>query len=244
MTNIRRKDPACGSMAEIFFCYPGFQAMLAHHLFHYWWVKDFGIFSFLRPYVKFLIRISAHITKIFTGIEIHPGAQIGSNFFIDHGTGVVIGETAIVGDNVTIYQGVTLGGVSTKREKRHPTLGNNIIIGAGAKVLGNITIGDCVQIGANSVVVKDIPAYSTVTGIPGRIVKMSGNIMQAIENLEHHKTQDYIGATIQLLNQRVDELEREVRKLSSGECKFTKQDIESILNAECGSESAISKNTC
>ena len=133
----------------------------------------------------YFIRVSAHITKILTGIEIHPAAQIGKAFFIDHGSGVVIGETTIIGDNVTIYQGVTLGGVSTKKEKRHPTLGSNIIVGAGAKILGNISIGDYVQVGANSVVIKDIPAYSTVVGVPGRIVKMNGELKDAINNLEH-----------------------------------------------------------
>lgn len=169
--NIYKKDPACNSVLEIFFCYSGFHAITAHRFFHKLWIKNLGLLSFARPSLKFFIRISAHITKILTGIEIHPAAQIGKAFFIDHGAGVVIGETTIIGDNVTIYQGVTLGGVSTKKEKRHPTLGSNIIVGAGAKILGNISIGDYVQVGANSVVIKDIPAYSTVVGIPGRIVK-------------------------------------------------------------------------
>ena len=204
INNIHKKDPACNSVLEIFFCYSGFQAVLAHRVFHFFWVRNWGI---VNACVRFIIRVLAHIVKILTNIEIHPNAQIGKHFFIDHGFGVVIGETAVVGDNVTLYQGVTLGGVSTKKEKRHPTLGSNIVVGAGAKVLGNITIGDYVQIGANSVVVKDIPSYSTVVGIPGRIVKMNGTLIQAIENLEHHNTPDYIGATLQLLTERIDELE-------------------------------------
>ncbi len=214
--NIYKKDPACNSVLEIFFCYSGFQAITAHRFFHKLWIKDLGLLSFARPSLKFFIRISAHITKILTGIEIHPAAHIGKAFFIDHGSGVVIGETTIIGDNVTIYQGVTLGGVSTKKEKRHPTLGSNIIVGAGAKILGNITIGDYVQVGANSVVIKDIPAYSTVVGIPGRIVKMNGELKEAINNLEHNNTPpDFIEATLQAMGERIEELENELKKLKT-----------------------------
>ena len=128
---------------------------------------------------------------------------------------MVIGETTIIGDNVILYQGVTLGGVSTKKEKRHPTLASNIIVGAGAKVLGNIEIGDYVQVGANSVVLKDIPAYSTVVGIPGRIVKMNGQHKECIENLEHNKTPDFIGATIQAMQEKIEALETELKDLKS-----------------------------
>ena len=211
--NIYKKDPACNSVLEIFFCYPGFHAITVHRFLHKLWIKDLGLLSFTQPYLKLFIRIFAHITKILTGIEIHPGAQIGKAFFIDHGAGVVIGETTIVGDNVTIYQGVTLGGVSTKKEKRHPSLGSNIVVGAGAKVLGNINIGDYVQIGANSVVIKDIPAYSTVVGIPGRIVKMNGELKDTIENLEHNNTPDFIGATLQVMSEKIEALENEINIL-------------------------------
>lgn len=211
--NIYKKDPACNSIFEIFFCYPGFHAITVHRFLHKLWNKDLGLLSFAKPHLKFFIRVSAHITKILTGIEIHPAAQIGKAFFIDHGSGVVIGETTIVGDNVTIYQGVTLGGVSTKKEKRHPTLGSNIVVGAGAKVLGNINIGDYVQIGANSVVIKDIPPYSTVVGIPGRIVKTNGELKDVIDNLEHNNTPDFVGATLQAMNERIDELEARLEKL-------------------------------
>jgi len=227
--NIYKKDPACNSILEIFFCYPGFHAITVHRFLHKLWIKDLGLLNFTRPYLKLFVRIFAHITKILTGIEIHPAAEIGKAFFIDHGAGVVIGETTIVGDNVTIYQGVTLGGVSTKKEKRHPTLGSNIVIGAGAKVLGNINIGDYVQIGANSVVIKDIPAYSTVVGIPGRIVKMNGELKDTIENLEHNNTPDFIGATLQAMSEKIETLENEINLLKDL-LKTSQGKEESIIN--------------
>jgi serine O-acetyltransferase len=168
------------------------------------WNLNLGAFN----HPKFiLLRFIGYLVRMLTAIEIHPAAKIGKNFFIDHGFGVVIGETAIVGDNVILYQGVTLGGVSIHKAKRHPTLGSNIIVGAGAKILGNISIGDYVQIGANAVVLKDVPSNSTVVGIPGRIVKMNGELKECIENLEHHKTPDYIGATLELINERLSALE-------------------------------------
>ena len=204
IANIRRKDPACNSVWDILFCYPGFHAVMWHRLFHYLWTKKFFLIDDL---VKLVVKFAASLIRITTHIEIHPAARIGERFFIDHGHGVVIGETAIIGNNVTLYQGVTIGGVSTRKEKRHPTLGSNIIVGAGAKVLGNIEVGDYVQVGANSVVVKDIPSYSTVVGIPGRIVKMNGEMAEAIENLEHHKTPDYVGSVLKALTERIEELE-------------------------------------
>ncbi len=209
INNVKRKDPSCEFTLGIFLYYPGFQAVLAHRLFHYLWNLDLGILS--CP-LKIIIRFLAYIIRIITNIEIHPAATLGKNVFIDHGSGVVIGETTIIGDNVTIYQGVTLGGVSIKREKRHPTLGDNIIVGAGAKILGNINIGDYVQIGANSVVVKDVPSNSTVVGIPGRIIKMNGDLRDAIDNLDHHKAPDYIGATLELMQKRIEELEARHRE--------------------------------
>lgn len=202
--NIYRKDPSCNSTIGIFLYYPGFQAILAHRVFHYLWNLNLGILNHPK---QILIRYGTYIIRILTAIEIHPAAKIGKNFFIDHGHGVVIGETTEIGDNVTVYQGVTLGGVSIRREKRHPTLGSNIIVGAGAKILGNISIGDYVQIGANSVVLRDVPSNSTVVGIPGRIVKMNGELKDCIENLEHNKTPDYIGATLEILAERITELE-------------------------------------
>ena len=158
---IYENDPAANNIFEIIFCYPGFQALMAHRIANK--LKTIGI--------PFLPRYISYLTRIITGIEIHPSAQIGERLFIDHGEGVVIGETTIIGDDVIIYQQVTLGGTGKEHGKRHPTIGNNVIIGAGAKILGNIKIADNVRIGAGSVVVEDVPEYCTVVGIPGKIVK-------------------------------------------------------------------------
>ena len=158
---IYEKDPAANNIAEVLFCYPGLQALISHRIAHklaYWGIP-------------FIPRLISYWTRIFTGIEIHPKARIGNRFFIDHGEGVVIGETTIIGDDVLIYQGVTLGGTGKDLGKRHPTLGNFVTVGAGAKVLGNITIGDYSSIGAGSVVIDNVPEHCTVVGIPGRIVK-------------------------------------------------------------------------
>jgi serine O-acetyltransferase len=158
------RDPAADGWLDVVLSYPGFHAITVHRFVHALWLAKIPI----------LPRFIAEIVHRVTGIDIHPGATIGPGFFIDHGTGVVIGGTAIIGDNVTIYQGVTLGGTSLARSKRHPTLGNNVTVGSGAAVLGDITIGDNVKIGANSVVVKDVPPNSTVVGIPGRVVLLDG----------------------------------------------------------------------
>jgi len=158
------RDPAADGWLDVFLSYPGFHALTAHRVIHALW----------RSRVPLLPRFLSNVVHCATGIDIHPGATIGQGFFIDHGTGVVIGGTAIVGNGVTIYQGVTLGGTSLQRKKRHPTIGDNVVIGSGAAVLGDITVGDNVRIGANSVVVKDVPANSTVVGIPGRVVLQDG----------------------------------------------------------------------
>ncbi|MBT6842307.1 MAG: serine O-acetyltransferase [Candidatus Melainabacteria bacterium] len=209
LNNVKQKDPACNNCMGIWLYYPGFQAVLAHRFLHWLWKLDLGL---LRYLTHFVARFIQYQVKIITGIELHPAAIVGQNVFIDHGAGVVIGETAIIGDDVTIYQGVTLGGVSTKKEKRHPTLGNNIIVGAGAKVLGNIVIGDYVQIGANAVVLKDVPSNSTVVGVPGRIIKMEGDLKEAIDNLEHNNSPDYIGLTLEKMQARIEELEARLPK--------------------------------
>jgi len=154
------RDPAARSRLEVFFCYPGFHALLFHRLSHSLWQQKF----------RFLARFISYISRIITGIEIHPGARIGRRFFIDHGMGVVIGETATIGDDVTIYHDVTLGGTSLKKEIRHPQLGNNVIIGAGAQLLGPINIGNGARIGSNAVVVKDVPENVTVVGVPAHPV--------------------------------------------------------------------------
>jgi serine O-acetyltransferase len=157
-------DPAARSYAEVLVCYPGLHAVWAHHLSHWLWLHG----------MRFLARFNSQIARLLTGIEIHPGAELGRRLFIDHGMGTVIGETAIVGDDVTLYQGVTLGGTGKEKGKRHPTLGNNISIGSGAKLLGNITIGDNCRVGAGSVVLRSVPANSTIVGVPGHIVLRDG----------------------------------------------------------------------
>jgi serine O-acetyltransferase len=154
------RDPAARNVFEIVFCYPGFHTVLFHRIAHWLWMHR----------MFFLGRFLSHIARFLTGIEIHPGAKIGERLFIDHGMGIVVGETAEIGDDVLLYHGVTLGGTSWKKIKRHPTIGNNVVIGAGAKILGPITVGDNTRIGANSVVVNNIPPNSIVVGIPGKVV--------------------------------------------------------------------------
>jgi serine O-acetyltransferase len=176
--------------------YQGLHALVAHRVAH--------LFYGLRLFV--LARFISQISRFFTGIEIHPGAKIGKRFFIDHGMGVVIGETAIVGDDVLLYQGVTLGGTGLEKGKRHPSIGNNVVIGTGAKVLGNITVGDNSYIGANAVVIKDVPDNSTVVGVPGRITKQDGKKIDV--SLDHIHVLDPIMQQIEELQKRIEELEK------------------------------------
>lgn len=199
------RDPAVRSVVEVIFCYPGFHAMLFYRMAHALWVRKF----------YFLGRFISHLGRFFTGIEIHPGARIGRGFFIDHGMGVVIGETAEIGDNCTLYHGVTLGGTSWAKEKRHPTLGNNVIIGSGAKVLGPFTVGDNSKIGSNSVVVKEVPPNSTVVGVPGRMVISGGQKVEERMDLEHDKLPDPEARAIECLFDQVRALERKVKELSA-----------------------------
>jgi serine O-acetyltransferase len=198
---IFREDPAAKSVLEIFLCYPGFHAILLHRLAH----------KLYRWGVPLAPRVISQTGRFLTGIEIHPGANIGRRFFIDHGMGVVIGETTEIGDDVLLYQGVTLGGTGNEKGKRHPTLGNRVVVGSGAKVLGNIKIGDNVKIGAGSVVVHPVPNNSTVVGIPGRVVRTRD------ENgvLEHGQLPDPEGQAIDDLARRVAELESTLRQLIS-----------------------------
>ena len=198
---IFREDPAAKSVLEIVLCYPGFHAILLHRLAH----KLYGWRVPLAP------RVISQTGRFLTGIEIHPGATIGRRFFIDHGMGVVIGETAEIGDDVLLYQGVTLGGTGNEKGKRHPTLGNRVVVGSGAKVLGNIKIGDNVKIGAGSVVVHSVPDNSTVVGIPGRVVRTRTE--DGV--LEHGKLPDPEGQAIDDLARRVAELESTLRQLIS-----------------------------
>ena len=198
---IFREDPAAKSVIEILFCYPGFHAVLLHRLAHKLYTAGFPVVG----------RIISQLGRSLTGIEIHPGAQIGRRFFIDHGMGVVIGETAEIGDDVLLYQGGTLGGTGKEKGKRHPTIGNHVVIGTGAKVLGNIRIGDHVKIGAGSVVVHPVPDHSTVVGIPGHVVRRGGVEVNA--ELEHGNLPDPESQAIEELAKRVEELESQVRAL-------------------------------
>lgn len=197
---IFREDPAARSVIEIFLCYPGFHAILLHRLAH----------RVYRRRWTLVARVISQFSRAITGIEIHPGASIGRRFFIDHGMGVVVGETAEIGDDVLLYQGVTLGGTGNEKGKRHPTLGNHVVVGTGAKVLGNIRIGDHVKIGAGSVVVHPVPDYSTVVGIPGRVVRVRGEEPRDDE-LEHGRLPDPEGQAIEDLVKRVEQLERRLQ---------------------------------
>jgi serine O-acetyltransferase len=192
----QKRDPAAKSFFEIILLYPGLHALVYYRLAH----------ALYAMKLFFLARLLSQVARFFTGIEIHPGAKIGKRFFIDHGLGVVIGETAIVGDDVLLYQGSTLGGTGIVKGKRHPTIGNNVVIGAGAKVLGNIVVGDNSYIGANAVVVKDVPSNSTVVGVPGRITKQDGQKMDI--SLDHVHILDPIMQTIEELQDRVKDLEK------------------------------------
>lgn len=201
--SVFERDPAARSMLEVLCCYPGLHAVWLHRISHWFWVH--------RLY--FLGRLVSHFARFFTGIEIHPGATIGRKFFIDHGMGVVIGETAEIGDNVTLYHGVTLGGVSLERTKRHPTVEENVVIGSGAKVLGPFTVGKGSRIGSNSVVVKEVPPNATVVGVPGRVV-MAAEKPAEKTDLEHGKLPDPEAKAIACLFDQIRELERKYGELA------------------------------
>ncbi|MEH2010683.1 MAG: serine O-acetyltransferase [Nostoc sp.] len=200
LRTIFERDPAARNWLEVLFCYPGLHALVFHRLAH--WLHKLGI--------PFIPRFISHISRFLTGIEIHPGALIGQGVFIDHGMGVVIGETAIVGDYALIYQGVTLGGTGKESGKRHPTLGSHVVVGTGAKVLGNIQIGDRVRIGAGSVVLRDVPSNTTVVGIPGRVTRQN-NLPTNL--LDHDKVRDVEAEVIRALFERVKALEKEFEQL-------------------------------
>jgi serine O-acetyltransferase len=198
------RDPAARNGFEVLFCYPGLQALIFHRVAH--WLYQVGL--------PFIPRLISHIGRFGTGIEIHPGAQIGKGVFIDHGMGVVIGETAIIGDYALIYQGVTLGGTGKECGKRHPTLGENVVVGAGAKVLGNLQIGNNARIGAGSVVLRDVPADCTVVGVPGRIVYRAG---ERVDPLEHGRLPDSEAQVIRALVDRIEALEQQLTLLQTRE---------------------------
>ena len=205
---IFERDPAARNWLEVLVCYPGLQALFSHRFAH----------RLYKIGIPFFPRLISHLARFFTGIEIHPGAQIGQGVFIDHGMGVVIGETAIIGDYSLIYQGVTLGGTGKETGKRHPTLGKNVVIGGGAKVLGNIEIGNNVRIGAGSVVLRNVPSNCTVVGIPGRVVYRSG---VKVDPLEHGNLPDSEAAVIRTLVDRIESLEQEVKQLRHSQSQRT-----------------------
>jgi serine O-acetyltransferase len=212
VVSARERDPAAVSTAEIILTYSGVHAVINHRVAHWLWQKK----------VPFFPRLISQNSKFYTGIEIHPGAEIGKKLFIDHGMGVVIGETTIIGDNVTIYQGVTLGGTGKERGKRHPTIGNDVVISAGAKVLGSITIGNNVLIGAGAVVIKPVPDNCTVVGVPGRIVKVNGE--RVLSDDEHRMNlPDPINEILNTCSLKIEHLEEDVKKLKN-ELENTKKD--------------------
>ena len=190
------RDPAATNLLEVLLMYSGLHAIIFYRISH----------ALRKMKVPLLPRFFSQVARVMTGVEIHPGATIGKGLFIDHGMGVVIGETSVIGDNVTLFQGVTLGGTGKERGKRHPNIGNNVVIGTGGKVLGNITVGDNSYIGANAVVIKDVPPNSTVVGVPGRITKQEGKKMDI--KMDHVHTLDPILQDIDELKKRLEQLEK------------------------------------
>lgn len=199
------KDPAARSVLEVLLLYPGLHAAWLHRIAHLFWTRK----------IYFLGRLISHLNRWVTGVEIHPGAKIGRRFFIDHGMGVVIGETTEIGDDVLIYSGVVLGGTTTEKRKRHPTLGNHVLIGTGAAVLGPIHIGDGARIGAGSVVIWDIPPHSTAVGIPARVGH--GYVSEEIKKLEHDRIPDPIADAIKLVEKQIEEVNRRLQNVEKKE---------------------------
>lgn len=219
---IFEKDPAATSIFEVLFLYSGFHAVIAYRFAN----------QLFKWQIPFLPRLISSFARFLTGIEIHPGAKIGKRIFIDHGMGVVIGETTIVGDDCLLYQGVTLGGTGKETGKRHPTLGNNIVVGAGAKVLGNINIGDNVRIGAGSVVISNVPSNCTVVGVPGSIVVKDGK--RVIGDLDHDKLPDPVIEAIMCLSEQVVQLRSMIKDLHPDMLKHYKlKDPEECVNIAC-----------
>jgi len=217
------RDPAVRSVIEVALCYPGFHAMLFYRVAHFFWERQFYLLG----------RFVSHLGRFFSGIEIHPGARIGKGFFIDHGMGVVIGETAEIGDNCTLYHGVTLGGTSWAKEKRHPTLGDNVVIGSGAKVLGPFKVGDNSKVGSNSVVVKEVPENSTVVGIPGKVVMSEEKKAEPKADLEHGRLPDPQAKALECLFDQVRALEKQVKELTEEQQRLREagDDIPQVENS-------------
>jgi serine O-acetyltransferase len=197
IATVFREDPAARSKLEVLLCYPGLHALWSHRIAHWLYARK----------RFFAARIISHVNRFFTQIEIHPGAVIGRHFFVDHGSGVVIGETAEIGDNVLIYQGVVLGGTSLEKKKRHPTIGNEVVIGAGAVLLGPIRVGDGAKIGAGSVVIHDVPPQKTVVGVPARV---AGEHARLLVDLEHANLPDPVVDTLQHLLNELQKLKKRI----------------------------------
>lgn len=213
------RDPAARSLWEVLLCYPGLHAIWLHRISHFLYRHNFIV----------LPRMISNLGRFLTGIEIHPGATIGNGLFIDHGTGIVIGETAEVGDNVTLYQGVTLGGTGKEKGKRHPTIGDNVVVASGAKVLGSFSVGENSKIGAGSVVLKEVPPNSTVVGIPGQVVwhngkKVNGTIDNGID-LEHNDLPDPVAEMMNCMQRHMGKLEERITQLEE---ELKKNDIKSL----------------
>jgi serine O-acetyltransferase len=193
------RDPAAKNLLEVLLCYPGLHALIMHRFAH----------AVYRRRLFTLARLMSHFSRFITGVEIHPGAKIGEGFFIDHGTGVVIGETTEIGNNVTLYQGVTLGGTGKEKGKRHPTIGDNVVVSAGAKILGSFEVGEGSKIGAGSVVLNPVPPNCTVVGVPGRIVRREGRRVDSMD-LRHDQMPDPVAEALALLQEKIEALEKTI----------------------------------
>jgi serine O-acetyltransferase len=209
------RDPAAKNTIEVVLCYPGLHAIWAHRISHYLYERRYFV----------LARLVSHVARFLTGIEIHPGAKIGKGFFIDHGMGTVIWETTEIGRNVTVYQGVTLGGTGKEKGKRHPTIGDNVVVATGAKILGSFTVGNDSKIGAGSVVLSEVPPHSTVVGIPGRVVYRFGKKIDACEdvvdpdNLAHNDLPDPVEEMLRCLQQHLNRLDEKVNRIEKNQPK-------------------------
>jgi serine O-acetyltransferase len=237
---IMERDPAAKSVIEAVLCYPSFHAIIMHRIAHWFYNRKLVL----------LPRLLSQWNRFITGIEIHPGAIIGEGLFIDHGMGVVIGETTEIGDNVTIYQGVTLGGTGKEKGKRHPTIGNNVVVSTGAKVLGSFTVGDNVKIGANAVVLRNVPPDCTVVGVPGRVVVREGRKIadsappDAID-LQHHLLPDPVGEMMICLQRKIARLENRIEELECMKVGTQSQlDIDQEKREACPEECASCQEIC
>ena len=215
ITVIFERDPAAKSVFEVIFCYQGLHAIWLHRIAHYLFKKDWIFFP----------RLISNFARFITGIEIHPGAKISEGLFIDHGAGTVIGETVEIGKNVTLYQGVTLGGTGKEKGKRHPTIGDNVVVASGAKVLGSFTVGHNAKIGAGSVVLKEVPPYATVVGIPGKVVLLYGEKVTENIDLAHDQLPDPDEEMIQCMHRSLLKLEEKVKKLEKELKKYESESI-------------------